>query len=204
MKVFLVRVILYLAFGFVAIAALIAFRHAGLRVILMVALMYVAVLVMVLAILLNYPRSPRIATVNAFADELEEKGLLVASDFYADRAFRVDARSDQSGPHYFLKLVSGDVLHLCGAYLYDYEPVPGVAPRHFPCTRFTVRRHSELGYVVDILCGGIIIEPEVEASAYSEADFHAERVPADGALLAHADFDRLREERMAQNFSTNN
>ncbi len=203
MKVFLVRVVLYLAFGFTAIAALIAFRHAGLRVISMVALMYIAVLVLVLAILLNYPRSPRIATVNAFADELEEKGLLVGTDFLAERAFRVEARSDQCGPHYILKLEDGGVLHLCGTYLYDYEPVPGVAPRHFPCTRFTIRRHAELGYVVDILCGGIIIEPEVEAPAFPDADFLAGRVPADGALLAQADFDRLREERTAQNLSAN-
>ncbi|MDR3763299.1 MAG: hypothetical protein P4M01_04315 [Acidobacteriota bacterium] len=203
MRVFLVRAVLYLAFGVVALAALIACRHSGPRAIALVGLVYMAVLILVLAMLANYPRSPRIATVNAFADELEEKGLLVGTDFVAERAFRVEALNEQSGPHYFLKLEDGGVLHLCGTYLYDYEPVPGIAPRHFPCTRFTVRRHAELAYVVDILCAGIIIEPEVEAPPYSAVEASADRMPADGDILVGVDFDKLREERSARNLSAN-
>ncbi len=144
---------------------------------------YLSVLIVVMAIILNYPRLPRQAMVNNFADELEARGLLVCSSFRADRAFRVDEFNEE-GPHYFLELEDGGgILHLCGQYLYAYEPFDG-SRRHFPCTEFTVRRHAELGYVVDLICGGLIIEPEVEAPPYGEQDFKQRRVPEDGAILA--------------------
>jgi hypothetical protein len=196
-KSFLARLILYFAFGATAVAAMITFRHSGAAVLVVVVLTYLAVLVLVLAILLNYPRLSLQAAVNEFADDLEKQNLLVSCDFLADRAFRVEARKEEAGPHYFLELDDGSVLHLNGTYLYDYEPIPGSVPRHFPCTRFTVRRHVELGYVVDILCSGIIIEPEIEAPAFSEADFTADRVPPDGAILRDRSFEQIRRERVA-------
>lgn len=53
---------------------------------------------------------------------LEEKGLLVSSDFQARRAFGV-REFDDEGLHYFLELADGRVLFLSGQYLYDYEPI---------------------------------------------------------------------------------
>jgi hypothetical protein len=193
MKSLLVRLILYLAFGASAVAALITFRHAGISVLAVVVLTYLSVLVLVLAIILNYPRLPRQAMVNDFADELQAQNLLASASFIVDRAFRVEEFKDE-GPHYFLELETGGILHLCGSYLYEYEPIEG-SMRHFPCTRFTVRRHAEAGYVVDLICDGIVIEPEVEAASYSAQDFEARRVPEDGAILFNVSFDQLLHER---------
>lgn len=195
MKSLVARLILFLAFGATAVLATITFRHSGAAVLGVVVITYLCVLVLVLATMLNYPRQSHQAMVNEYADELEAKNLLTSIDYFVDRAFRVEARHEEEGPHYFLELRGGGVLHLSGTYLYDYEPVPNAAPRHFPCTRFTLRRHAELGYVVDILCGGIIIEPEIEAPPFSDEDVAAHRIPEDGAILRHRTFDQLRRER---------
>jgi hypothetical protein len=195
LKSLLIRLILMVGFAASAVVAFIAFRHAGVGVAVVAILTYLSVLIVVMAIMLNYPRVPRRAVVSDFAHELEMQGRLVSTGFRADRAFRVDEFHDE-GPHYFLELENGGILHLCGRYLYPYEPLDG-SLRHFPCTEFTVRRHAEVGYVVDILCGGLIIEPEVEAPPYSEQDFKQRRVPKDGDILRNVNFDELRQERTA-------
>jgi hypothetical protein len=189
-----------LGFTASAVAAFLSFRHAGFAVNILVLFTYLSVLIVVIAVMLNYPRQPRQAIVTGFAEELKVRGLLQSTSFRADRAFRVDGFGAQ-GPHYFLELEDGDgVLHLSGTYLYDYEPIDG-SLRHFPCTQFTVRRHAELGYVVDLICRGLVIEPEVDAPPYSQMDFKARLVPEDGAILRDIDFDELRHERtMAEIF----
>jgi len=189
----LVRLIIYLGFGAGAVAAFVSFRHAGFGVLAIVILTYLSVLILAMAVMLSYPRTPHQALVNDFADELEAQQLLESTSFRVDRAFRV-AESGEEGPHYFLELDAGGILHLSGRYLYDYEPVNGL-PRRFPCTQFTVRRHAEVGYVVDLICGGIVIEPEVEAPPYSAQDFDLYRVPADGVILDDLTFDQLRLQR---------
>jgi hypothetical protein len=196
----LARLIVALGFAAGAVAAFFSFRHAGFAVNTLVLFTYLSILIVVIAVMLNYPRLPRQAMVTGFADKLEAQGLLQSTSFRADRAFRVDG-FEQQGPHYFIELEDGaGVLHLCGAYLYDYEPIDG-ALRHFPCTQFTVRRHAGLGYVVDLICGGLVIEPEVEAPPYSRMDFRERLVPEDGANLRDIDFDQLRHERtMAKTF----
>lgn len=195
LKALLVRLIIYAGFAAGAVAAFVAFRHAGIGVLAVVILTYLSVLVVVLAVMLNYPRLPRRAMVNDFADQLEARNLLASTSFRADRAFRVD-QLEKEGPHYFLELENGDILHLSGNYLYDYEPIDG-AQRHFPCTEFIVRRHAQLGYVVDLLCFGLVIEPEIEAPAYTAKDFAENVVPEDGAILHGVSFDQLRYERSA-------
>jgi hypothetical protein len=192
-KSLLVRLGIGAAFAVGAIAALITFRHAPLGVVAVVILAYACVLILVLAVMLNYPRMPRRTVVNDFIDELEARNLLVSANFRVDRAFRVD-EFDKEGPHYFLELEGGSILHLSGNYLYDYEPIQGY-PRRFPCTRFAVRRHAEMGYVVDLVCGGVVIEPEVEAPSFSAQHFAQRRVPEDGAILRDISFDQLLLER---------
>jgi hypothetical protein len=193
MKSLLVRLIIQAAFAATAVAALITFRHASLGVLAFVILTYLSVLVLVMAIMLNYPRLPRQAIVNDFAYELEARNLLVCTSYHADRAFRVEEFAEE-GPHYFLELEAGGILHLSGKYLYDYEPLEG-SLRHFPCTQFTLRCHAEVGYVVDLICGGLVIEPEVEAPAYSADDFTQQRVPEDQVILSDVSYDRLLLER---------
>ena len=196
MKGILARAALFVAFAASAVGAMVTFRHAGFGVLAVIIVSYMCVLVLVLAIVLNYPRQSHMAVVNEFADELQARGLLVYSSYRADRAFRVEALGED-GPHYFLELENNDgVLHLNGVYLYDYEPGPqGV--RHFPCTEFTVRTHAMEGYVVDLLCGGLVIEPEVEAPPFTEADFAEGRVPADGEILSRVNYDEVLAQRLA-------
>jgi hypothetical protein len=175
------------------------FHHSGIGVLAVMVLLYLCVLMIAIAFLLDYPRLPRQPRWNEKAEELERRNLLVSSTFIADRAFRVHEFEEEQGPHYFLELEGGTILHLCGTYLYEYEPGEG-SPRHFPCTSFTVRRHAEIGNVVDILCGGLVIEPEVEAPSYAERDFLRGEVPSDGEILHNITFDQLLQQRLSTRF----
>jgi hypothetical protein len=196
------RTLIWLIVGVVFAAGAIvlfgAFRHAGFGVISIITLLYLSVFMVTIAFVLDYPPLPRQPKVNEIADELEQRKLLVASNFCADRAFRVEECNGE-GPHYFLELEDGGILHLSGNYLYDYEPGEG-APRHFPCTRFTVRRHADLGHAVDIVCGGLIIEPEAEAPPYTAWDFAHGMVPRDGQILRNLTFDQLRQQRVGPRY----
>jgi hypothetical protein len=175
-----------------------AFRDAGFGVLAILAFVYLSVLMMCIAVMMDYPPLPRQPRLNEIADDLEQRRLLISSNFCADRAFRVE-QCNGEGPHYFLELEDGGILHLSGNYLYDYEPGEG-SPRHFPCTHFAVRRHADLGHAVDIVCGGLIIEPEVEAPPYSAWDFAHGLVPRDGQILRNLTFDQLRQQRIAARY----
>jgi hypothetical protein len=183
-----------------AIAAFRAYHHAGIAVLAIVIFVYLSILMVTIAVMMDYPRLPNQPKANEVADDLERRKLLLATSFCADRAFRVD-ECDGEGPHYFLELENGGILHLSGSYLYDYEPCDG-SPRHFPCTRFTVRRHADLGHVVDIICSGLIIEPEIEAPPYTAWDFAQGLVPRDGQILRNMSFDQLRQQRIEARFHT--
>jgi hypothetical protein len=184
-----------LVFALIAVALLRVYAHAGLGMIALVALVYLSALMVTIAILLDYPRLPSQPPISEVAAELERQNLLIATRFCAERAFRV-AELRQEGPHYFVELEDGGILHLSGPYLHDYEP--GRNPvRYFPCSRFIVRRHAQLGHPVDILCEGVVIEPEVEAPAFTPQDFARGHVPADGEILRHVSFDQLLQERTA-------
>jgi hypothetical protein len=128
---------------------------------------------------------------------LEDKGLLVSSDFRARRAFGVGEAEDE-GLHYFLELIDGRVLHVSGQYLYDYEPISDDPelnqPRRFPCTDFTVRGNKAEGYVVELLvCRGRIIEPEFIAPPFTKRSRRAIGAPEDGQILSDRSYDLLKE-----------
>ncbi len=127
--------------------------------------------------------------------EMEEKGLLVSTDYRAVRAFAVEEFEDE-GPHYFLELDDSAVLYLNGQYLYDYEPIDddpeANQPRRFPCTEFTVRRHREGGYVVDLVCRGRVLEPEVVAPHFSPARLRWSELPGDGQVFRDRPYDDLK------------
>jgi hypothetical protein len=111
---------------------------------------------------------------------LDEAGQLESVSFRATRAFGVEESEDE-GLHYFLELADGRVLFLSGQYLYDYEPISDDAdehqPRSFPCAEFTVRRHKAERYVLDILRGGAVLEPEVIAPPFQPARVAREADP---------------------------
>ena len=134
--------------------------------------------------------------------ELEDKGLLSCIECKATRAFGVEEYEDE-GLHYFIEMEDGSLLYLNGQYLYEYEPVEDDQelnqPRWFPCTEFTVRRHRTEGYVVDLLCRGEVLEPEVVAPPFTWEDHKRGIVPEDGQILRDREYDDLKRERLGGN-----
>jgi hypothetical protein len=121
--------------------------------------------------------------VNGFKRQRDERE---ADGLRATRAFGVEEFEDE-GLHYFLELADGRVLFVSGQYLYDYEPSSDdpetTQARSFPCTEFTVQRHKKEGYVVEILRGGTVLEPEVMAPPFGEKAWRPNRVPEDGQVI---------------------
>lgn len=130
--------------------------------------------------------------------EMREQGLLVDEPYTAKRAFAVEEFEDE-GSTYFVELTDGRVLFLNGQYLYEYEPIVDEAelnqPRLFPCTEFTVVRHKDNGFVVEIDCRGEVLEPEVTAPHLGE-EWFGEEAPEDGEIISDVAYDDLKEELM--------
>jgi hypothetical protein len=161
---------------------------------------FVALLLLAFAIF-NRPGLPRRSgTAEDFTRKLEEEGLLTSQeDFEARRAFEIREFEDE-GAHYMVELRDGSVLYLNGQYLYEYEPIDDDPefdqPRRFPCTAFTVRRHLEEEYVIDITCRGEVFEPECTAPCFDPEDFREGRIPHDGQLITDRSYDEIKSERM--------
>ena len=68
-------------------------------------------------------------------------------------------------------------------------------PRRFPCTEFTVLRHKEAGYILDILCSGAVLEPEVVAPPFSKQDCR-QGLPEDGDVIADRTYDEIKAQRL--------
>ena len=158
-----------------------------------------------LAMVLFRGKGPRRISAETYAArirKLEEDGLLVLQSFRARRAFQVDEFEDE-GSHYYVELEDGAVLFLTGQYLYDYEPRAGrhseAKLRKFPCREFTIRRHKEKGFAVDIVCQGDVIEPEALAPWFDEEDYRRQLIPDDGAILREKSYDQIKRERLKQN-----
>jgi hypothetical protein len=168
-----------------------------------VMVLYLAILVGVAAWLFN-PRGTSFlpgTTLEQQIVSLERAGLLQCQSFEATRAFRVEEFEDE-GSSYFVELRDGSVLFLSGQYLYDYEPTEEGAdesqPRRFPNTRFTVQRHAKAGYVVDLLCLGDVLEPELTAAPFSPAELRRGRVPSDGEIIRDRSYEEIKAERQGQ------
>ncbi len=79
---------------------------------------------------------------------MKREGLLTTATYTIRRAFRL-RRTGGDSLRYFLEQSNGHVLVLEGSYLYQEEG------RHdFPCTQFSIERHTAHGYVLDLLCEG--------------------------------------------------
>ena len=134
-----------------------------------------------------------------FIAELEEWGLLERQSFQAKRAFVVEEHGDE-GLHYYIELADGRVLYLEGQYLYDYTAIDDDPelnrPRSFPCTEFEILRHKDEGYVLEIVCDGSVLEPEVTAAAFRREEVRR-GPPADGEIIADRSYDSLKQERLA-------
>jgi len=133
--------------------------------------------------------------IQAERDKLEELGLLVHQSFRALRAFQLEEFEDE-GSQYFLELEDHSVFYLSGQFLYEYEPTDD-RPRRFPCTEFTIRRHKDNGYIVDLLCLGRILEPEVIARPLDVDELEKYGAISDGQIISGESYDKIKAERLA-------
>jgi hypothetical protein len=158
------------------------------------------ILTCIVAVILFNPTGSNPFSTQSFEEnirQLESKGLLVSRDFQATRSFGVQEYEDE-GQHYFIELTDGRVLFLSGQYLIDYEFIfedEVNQPRMFPCSKFTVRRHRTEGYVIDIVCSGTVIEPELIAPPFSKADERSGQVPEDGQIISDMTYDAIKAAR---------
>ena len=131
-------------------------------------------------------------------DDLRRRNLLISETFEARRAFGV-AEAEDEGLHYFLDLGGGRTLYLGGQYLYDFEPIsddPDLnQPRLFPCTQFTIFRHKEERFVLDIQCLGDALEPELIAPPFNQKDWK-QGIPDDGEILTEETYDTIKAQRL--------
>jgi len=111
----------------------------------------------------------------------------------ATRAFGVEEFEDE-GLHFYIELEEGGVLFLSGQYLYDFEPVDDKSARIFPCSNFSVHRHRNNGYVIDITCGGYILEPEIMVPHFTIKELENDNVPYDGETIRNITYDSLKND----------
>lgn len=132
-----------------------------------------------------------------FADRLrlEQSGMLISESYKALRAFQMEEFEDE-GSHYFLELEDHSVLYLSGQFLYEYEPLKKKS-RRFPCAQFTIRRHKDDGFIVDLLCSGEILEPEMIAPPLKVDELEKYGSIADGQIIQAKSYDEIKAERLA-------
>jgi hypothetical protein len=61
----------------------------------------------------------------------------------------------------------------------------------FPCTEFTLQRDKQNGQVVDIVCAGTQLSPEIMPLALSDVNFTPAPVPEDGQIIRDRTYDEL-------------
>lgn len=129
--------------------------------------------------------------------ELEQKGLLLNESFKARRALRVEEYEDE-GSHFFIELADGAVLFVTGQYLYEYEEItddPEVnQAQKFPCTEFTLQRHKDAGYVMNIVCAGKVLPIECVAPPFAKDAVDRGLVPDDGEVVRNRSYEDLKWE----------
>ena len=133
-----------------------------------------------------------------YIKDLEDRGLLVSTDYQATRAFQLEEYED-GGSHYFVELADGTVLYLTGQDLYEYEPIDDDPelnqPRRFPCTEFSLRSHRDEKYWIDIQCRGIVIEPEF---VEPHPKMFWERGLEDGEIITNLSLDEIKAQLITE------
>ena len=62
----------------------------------------------------------------------------------------------------------------------------------------TIRRHKEQRYIViEIRCGGKVLEPECLAPAFTKAYFRGDRIFEDGEVITDQTYEAIKAERNA-------
>ncbi len=87
------------------------------------------------------------------------------------------------------------MLYLNGQYLYDYKEIDDDPELNratqFPCTDFTLRRHRDTRFIVDIVCRGTLVEPEIIFTVEQIGLLFQGRELRDGEILSEMTFDAL-------------
>lgn len=60
----------------------------------------------------------------------------------------------------------------------------------FPCTEFTLQRDKQTGQVVNIVCSGTPLSPEIVPLAFSDVNFTTP-VPEDGQIIRDRTYNEL-------------
>lgn len=145
-----------------------------------------------------FATDPDLCETNQSTEELiaglEAKNLIRREVYQARRAFQVDETEDE-GSNYFVELADGRVLFISGQLLYEYEPDESGEPRRFPCTEFELVLKSDTGDMLDLLCCGQVLEPEVVAPAFTIEDFKSGWTPENLEILDKS-YDTLKQERL--------
>lgn len=150
----------------------------------------VPLLILVAYVLFNLGASrPWNRSPEDVARKLNEQGLLTEETLHATRALQVIDDYDDEGPSYLLELIDGGVLFLSGYYLYRIA----THRKHmgtFPCTEFTLQRDKQTGQVVNIVCSGTPLSPEIVPLAFSDVNFTTP-VPEDGQIIRDRTYNEL-------------
>jgi len=115
-------------------------------------------------------------------EELEAMGLAEVEEYKTLRSFEVEEIEDE-GFHFFLELEGGDVLFLCGQYLYEIAEDEGQKEKPtFPCAHFRIKRHKIERWVYEVEPLSPHIPPEEKLPHYSEVYIQKHGFPEDGAI----------------------
>ena len=70
--------------------------------------------------------------------------------------------------------------------------------RAFPCSEFSIRRHKTERYVVDVRCGGSVLDPEAIARPFATEDWDGGRVSGDGEVITSMTYDAIKREQLSR------
>jgi hypothetical protein len=123
-------------------------------------------------------------------EQLKAEGLMVSEDYKAKRAFEVEEFEDE-GRSFFIELADGAVLFLSGQYLYDcgQDKTDSDHLHSFPNTDFTILRHRTKFYVLDIICRGSLLKPELIAPPFGPDYYDSDTAPGDGDVIRDRTYD---------------
>ena len=163
-------------------------------------LLYVtmAVLIVTAYLLFNKPGAWKVKNIG-IGRTFQSSGELTRDNYRARRALAL-TDAENKVTWYVLELEDGKAL--C---LWDKLPggPPGFDPEEpevgrFPCTEFTILRHLA-GFIVDIICGGEAIQPEVISlpAQYDAQDFNF--LCEDGEVIPGETFDTVRTKALKGN-----
>ena len=145
-------------------------------------------------------------TAAEYLEKLEAQDLVQADHYRAKRAFQITSWANE-GPHYFIELADGSVLYLNGDKLYDYEPMrddPELnQARQFPCTEFTVRKHRTRNFLLELICAGEVLEPEIIHQLQHRKEYLSLIDLKLNSILPNYTYDQIKAERLRRSKEQN-